>query len=50
MPTGKTVIVRMKFKQWIGKSVFHCHITPHEDVGMMQNFLILDPAQVSHKH
>jgi suppressor of ftsI len=50
VPTGKTVIVRMKFKQWTGKSVFHCHITPHEDVGMMQNFLILDPAQVAHKH
>jgi suppressor of ftsI len=50
VPTGKTVIVRMKFKQWTGKSVFHCHITPHEDVGMMQNFLILDPVQVSHKH
>jgi suppressor of ftsI len=50
VPTGKTVIVRMKFKQWTGKSVFHCHITPHEDVGMMQNFLILGPAQVSHKH
>jgi suppressor of ftsI len=50
VPTGKTVIVRMKFKQWTGKSVFHCHITPHEDVGMMQNFLILDPLQASHKH
>jgi Multicopper oxidase len=33
-----------------GKSVFHCHFTPHEDVGMMQNFLILGPAQAGHKH
>jgi hypothetical protein len=26
----------------VGESVFHFHFTPHEDVGMMQNFLILD--------
>ena len=47
---GQTVVVRMRFRQWIGKSVFHCHIAPHEDVGMMQNFLIVNPTQVSHKH
>lgn len=34
------VVIRMKFRQWTGKSVFHCHILPHEDTGMMQNFLI----------
>jgi suppressor of ftsI len=50
VPTGQTVIIRMRFKQWVGKSVYHCHILPHEDVGMMQNFLIVDPTQVSHKH
>lgn len=47
---GQTVVIRMRFKQWTGKSVFHCHILPHEDVGMMQNFLIVDPAQDKHKH
>ncbi|HXJ92092.1 MAG TPA: multicopper oxidase domain-containing protein, partial [Terriglobia bacterium] len=31
-----------RFKEWTGKSVFHCHILPHEDTGMMQNFLILE--------
>jgi suppressor of ftsI len=35
-------VIRMRFKQWTGKSVFHCHILPHEDTGMMQNFLILN--------
>ena len=35
-------VIRMRFKEWTGKSVFHCHILPHEDTGMMQNFLILD--------
>jgi FtsP/CotA-like multicopper oxidase with cupredoxin domain len=34
-------VVRIRFKEWTGKSVFHCHILPHEETGMMQNFLIL---------
>ena len=34
-------VVRIRFEQWTGKSVFHCHILPHEETGMMQNFLIL---------
>jgi suppressor of ftsI len=37
---GSTVVLRMKFKEFTGKSVFHCHILPHEDTGMMSNFLI----------
>jgi suppressor of ftsI len=40
IPTESTVVIRMRFKEFIGKSVFHCHILPHEDTGMMQNFLI----------
>jgi FtsP/CotA-like multicopper oxidase with cupredoxin domain len=27
--------------------VYHCHILPHEDTGMMQNFLIVDPKDRS---
>ena len=42
-------VIRMRFKQWTGKSVFHCHILPHEDTGMMQNFLIL-PTMPLHHH
>lgn len=34
------VVIRTKFRQWSGKSVFHCHILPHEDTGMMKNMLI----------
>jgi suppressor of ftsI len=41
VPVGKPVVIRMKFRQFKGKSVFHCHILPHEDTGMMQNFLVL---------
>jgi suppressor of ftsI len=40
IPAKSKVVIRMKFKEWDGKSVFHCHILPHEDTGMMQNFLI----------
>jgi suppressor of ftsI len=42
-------VIRMRFKEWTGKSVFHCHILPHEDTGMMQNFLIL-PEKPKHHH
>lgn len=44
VPMGKQVTIRNTFKEWTGKSVFHCHILPHEDTGMMQNFLILEPS------
>jgi len=48
VPPEGVVVVRLRFKQWVGKSVFHCHILPHEDVGMMQNFLILGPEKAGH--
>ena len=40
-PEKSETVIRMKFKQWKGKAVLHCHILPHEDTGMMQNFLIV---------
>lgn len=40
IPAESTVVIRIRFKEFVGKSVFHCHILPHEDTGMMQNFLI----------
>ncbi len=42
------LILRQRFREWTGKSVYHCHILPHEDTGMMQNFLILEPGQRGH--
>jgi FtsP/CotA-like multicopper oxidase with cupredoxin domain len=48
IPQDTVVVIRMKFEQWLGKSVFHCHILPHEDTGMMQNFLIVDPSGGGH--
>jgi FtsP/CotA-like multicopper oxidase with cupredoxin domain len=35
-----SITFRVRFQQWGGKSVHHCHILPHEDTGMMQNLLI----------
>ena len=44
--TGSIKTVRslsgMKFREWIGKGVFHCHILPHEDTRMMRNFRITE--------
>ena len=37
---ASVVIMRTKFKEFTGKAVFHCHILPHEDTGMMSNFTI----------
>jgi suppressor of ftsI len=41
VPMKSTAVVRMRFKEFTGKSVLHCHILPHEDTGMMENFLIV---------
>ncbi len=47
VPMGKQITIRQTYKQWTGKAVYHCHILPHEDTGMMQNVLFLDPADVN---
>jgi suppressor of ftsI len=38
-PQG-SIKIRIRFKQWTGKTVFHCHILDHEDTGMMKNIII----------
>jgi FtsP/CotA-like multicopper oxidase with cupredoxin domain len=35
VPAGGSILVRIDFKTFTGKAVFHCHILPHEDIGMM---------------
>jgi FtsP/CotA-like multicopper oxidase with cupredoxin domain len=39
-----SLTIRVRFKQWYGKTVFHCHALPHEDTGMMQNILMSSGA------
>lgn len=35
VPAGETVRIRIPFKDFPGKTVYHCHILDHEDLGMM---------------
>jgi FtsP/CotA-like multicopper oxidase with cupredoxin domain len=32
---GETVRIRVPFRDFLGKTVYHCHILDHEDLGMM---------------
>ena len=41
IPAGGNVVIRIKFADYTGKTVFHCHILNHEEQGMMQNVLIV---------
>jgi FtsP/CotA-like multicopper oxidase with cupredoxin domain len=40
IPPFSTITMRTRFKTWKGKSVYHCHVLPHEDSAMIKNFLI----------
>jgi FtsP/CotA-like multicopper oxidase with cupredoxin domain/peroxiredoxin len=44
-PAGRSEIVRIRFRDWPGESVLHCHIVDHEDQGMMKNIRILCPDE-----
>lgn len=35
VPVGETVRMRVQFTDFPGKTVYHCHILDHEDLGMM---------------
>jgi suppressor of ftsI len=35
MPADGRIVIRIHFTNFIGKTVFHCHILNHEDAGMM---------------
>ena len=37
---GETVRLRIPFRDFAGKTVYHCHILDHEDLGMMGNLMI----------
>ncbi|MGK7896956.1 MAG: multicopper oxidase family protein [Xenococcus sp. (in: cyanobacteria)] len=40
IPRGETVRIRIRFSDFTGKTVYHCHILDHEDLGMMGNLMI----------
>ena len=35
VPAGGAVVVRIPFEDHTGRTVYHCHILDHEDLGMM---------------
>lgn len=35
VPAGRTVTIRIPFTDFTGRTVYHCHILDHEDLGMM---------------
>jgi suppressor of ftsI len=39
------VVIRMKFEDFTGHFVFHCHILAHEDAGMMMTVDVVKPGQ-----
>lgn len=46
-PNDGTVTVRHRFQGYAGKYVLHCHILPHEDIGMMALMEVIDPANLT---
>ena len=41
IPPGGSVTLRQRFPDDPGLFVIHCHILVHEDIGMMQNVLLV---------
>ncbi|MFZ9751962.1 MAG: multicopper oxidase domain-containing protein [Cyanobium sp.] len=44
---ANTQTVKMLFQDYLGAYVFHCHIIPHEDAGMMQAVMVIDNTKWS---
>jgi peroxiredoxin len=42
---GETYVIRTRFLDFPGQSVFHCHILDHEDQGMMMPLIFSNPGQ-----
>jgi len=42
-----TQTIRMVFQDYVGTYVFHCHILPHEDAGMMQVLTVIENTDSS---
>jgi FtsP/CotA-like multicopper oxidase with cupredoxin domain/peroxiredoxin len=42
---GMKTTIRLRFRDFSGETVFHCHTLDHEDQGMMHTIQIVDPKQ-----
>ncbi len=43
LPVGGEVVIRVRFDQFTGRFVYHCHILAHEDAGMMGQIEVTRP-------
>jgi suppressor of ftsI len=41
LPTNGDVVIRIPFEDFVGKSVYHCHLMFHGDYGMMGTFEVV---------
>ena len=44
---ANTQTIRMVFQDYVGTYVYHCHILPHEDAGMMQVITVIENTDSS---
>ena len=42
IPVNGRVVIRMNLTDFTGPFPFHCHVTAHQDIGMMQLVEIVD--------
>jgi FtsP/CotA-like multicopper oxidase with cupredoxin domain len=42
IPSSGNIVIRMRFQEFQGQAVFHCHFLTHEDEGMMATIEIVD--------
>lgn len=50
LPVGGEVVIRVRFSEFTGRFVYHCHILAHEDAGMMGQIQVrADPDRRSHR-
>ena len=47
VPRSGSIVIRHRFENYQGKAVFHCHILPHEDEGMMSIIEIVEAAPLT---
>ncbi|MCC9307938.1 multicopper oxidase family protein [Kitasatospora sp. RB6PN24] len=50
VPAGGTAVLRIRFDDFTGKTVLHCHILNHEDKGMMAVLNIVPDGPASPHH
>ena len=47
LPPHGEVVIRIPFRDFTGRFVYHCHILVHEDFGMMAVVEVVDPGEMT---